>query len=104
MRTSCFDTEAYGRVDAKRGHCCTRHDVTIGTCKINTTQHMQTLASLGRKLASKLKQAHETASDLGIIWLSMDWMGLKPKPPTKSPRHLDMLYAGFRILVTYMVT
>jgi hypothetical protein len=34
----------------------------------------------------------------------MDWMGFKPKPPTKSPRHLDMLYVGLWILVTYTVT
>jgi len=81
----------YGEADRGREenawHKRRRDHPQTGTCKINTTICMQPSPRLEE---SWLVNGNKHTKSRQIC-LSMDWMGFKPKPPTKSPRHLDML-------------
>lgn len=73
---------------AKCGHGKREGNVTVGTCIIDTICVCNSCLAW-KKLAGKWIPSTPKSRQ---IWLSMDWMGLKPKPPSKTdlqnPRHL----------------
>ena len=64
---------------AKCGHGKREGNVTVGTCIIDTICVCNSCLAW-KKLAGKWIPSTPKSRQ---IWLSMDWMGLKPKPPSK---------------------